>query len=57
MTAVIKKLTEEWLVPYINVHYRSAGYLEHNIARRRAFQKCGWAFVNLSLIGLSSQRL
>lgn len=45
MTAVLDILTKEWLVPYMNVHHIAGGYLEHNHASRRVFEKCGWKFV------------
>lgn len=45
MTAVLDTLTKKWLIPYMNVHRMSGSYLEHNLATRRVFEKCGWTFV------------
>lgn len=45
MTSVIGTLTEQWLIPYMNVHHLTASYLEHNVASRRVFEKNGWTFV------------
>jgi RimJ/RimL family protein N-acetyltransferase len=44
MTAVLATLVEKWLIPYMNVHHMSGGYLDHNIASGRVFEKNGWVF-------------
>jgi RimJ/RimL family protein N-acetyltransferase len=48
MTAVLKSLMVEIIVPYMNAHTIHGGYLEHNPASRRVFEKCGYSFVGLT---------
>jgi RimJ/RimL family protein N-acetyltransferase len=44
MTAVLGTVMEKWVIPYMNGHHMYAGYLDHNIASRRVFEKNGWVF-------------
>ena len=44
MTVVLRCLMYEVMIPYMNAHTIHGGYLEHNPASRRVFEKCGWSF-------------
>jgi RimJ/RimL family protein N-acetyltransferase len=44
MTAVLRTLMDQVIVPLVNAHKVHGGYLEHNPASRRVFEKCGYRF-------------
>jgi hypothetical protein len=44
MTVALATLMEKCLIPYMNVHHMSGGYLDHNIASGKIFEKNGWVF-------------
>ena len=48
MTCVLKTVLAEIIVPYMNGHIVEGGYLEHNPASRRVFEKCGFSFVSMT---------
>ena len=44
MTAALRTLTDQWLIPYMNVHHMSGAYLDHNIGSKKVLEKNGWIF-------------
>jgi RimJ/RimL family protein N-acetyltransferase len=45
MPIVLTTLTDQVLVPYMNIHRLIGTYFEHNTPSRRVFEKCGFQFL------------
>jgi len=44
MPVALRLLIHEFAVPYMNAHLIKGIYLENNVASKRVFEKCGFAY-------------
>jgi RimJ/RimL family protein N-acetyltransferase len=47
MSAALRVLLNEFMIPYMNAHIITGSYFEHNIASRKVFEKNGFVFQEL----------
>lgn len=43
MSAVVRTLMHEFMIPYMNLHRSTCAFFEHNVASRRVFEKNGFS--------------